>query len=55
MTQNLDTLRGQLIAAIDSATSLDALEAVRVEALGKQGSVTTLLKTLGKMSPEERQ
>ena len=55
MTQDLDTLRGQLIAAIESAASLDALEAVRVEALGKQGSVTTLLKTLGKMSPEERQ
>ncbi|GEM70789.1 phenylalanine--tRNA ligase subunit alpha [Sphingomonas aquatilis] len=55
MTQDLDTLRGQLIAAIESAASLDALEAVRVEALGKQGSVTTLLKTLGKMSPDERQ
>jgi phenylalanyl-tRNA synthetase alpha chain len=31
------------------------LEAVRVSALGKQGSVSALLKTMGGMSPEERQ
>ncbi|WP_208404154.1 phenylalanine--tRNA ligase subunit alpha [Sphingomonas insulae] len=44
-----------MLTAIDAATGLDALEAVRVEALGKQGSVTQLLKTLGKMTPDERQ
>ena len=44
-----------MLTAIDAATGLDALEAVRVEALGKQGNVTQLLKTLGKMSPEQRQ
>ena len=37
-------------AAADEA----ALEAVRVAALGKNGSITALLKTLGTMSPEER-
>ncbi len=55
MTDDLDTLRDHMLTAIDAATGLDALEAVRVEALGKQGNVTQLLKTLGKMSPEERQ
>ncbi|WP_277923173.1 phenylalanine--tRNA ligase subunit alpha [Sphingomonas sp. CARO-RG-8B-R24-01] len=30
------------------------LETLRVALLGKQGSITALLKTLGKMSPEER-
>ena len=55
MTDDLDTLRDRTLAAIDSAPSLDTLEAARVEALGKQGSVTQLLKTLGKMSPEQRQ
>ncbi|MCU6454893.1 phenylalanine--tRNA ligase subunit alpha [Sphingomonas sp. A2-49] len=44
-----------MLTAIDAATGLDALEAVRVDALGKQGSVTQLLKTLGRMSPDERQ
>jgi phenylalanyl-tRNA synthetase alpha chain len=43
------------MAAIESAGTLDALEAVRVSALGKQGSVSALLKTMGGMSPEERQ
>ncbi|GAA0656651.1 phenylalanyl-tRNA synthetase alpha chain [Sphingomonas insulae] len=55
MTDDLDTLRDHMLTAIDAATGLDALEAVRVEALGKQGSVTQLLKTLGKMTPDERQ
>ncbi|MES2337905.1 MAG: phenylalanine--tRNA ligase subunit alpha [Pseudomonadota bacterium] len=52
---DLDQLRTDLLASIDAAGSLDALEAVRVHALGKQGAVTGLLKTLGGMSPEERQ
>src|SRR3546814_20060103 len=33
----------------------NAVEALRVAALGKAGSITALLKTLGGMSPEERQ
>lgn len=40
---------------IAEAADLNALEALRVEYLGKQGSISGLLKTLGKMSPEERQ
>ena len=39
------------IAAADSLTSLDA---VRVAALGKQGEITALLKSLGKMDAETR-
>jgi phenylalanyl-tRNA synthetase alpha chain len=48
-------LRSDLLASIDAATGLDAVEALRVHALGKQGAITGLLKTLGGMSPEERQ
>ncbi len=48
-------LQTELIAAINSAGTPDALEAVRVSALGKQGSVSALLKTMGAMSPDERQ
>jgi phenylalanyl-tRNA synthetase alpha chain len=51
----IDQLKSDTLAAIEAATSLDALEAVRVAALGKQGSVSALLKTLGGLSPEERQ
>jgi phenylalanyl-tRNA synthetase alpha chain len=49
-----DQLQSDLLAKIADAATPDALEAVRVAALGKQGSVTALLKTLGSLSPEER-
>jgi len=52
---DIETLQTELITAIDSASTLEALEAVRVSALGKQGSVSALLKTMGGMSPDERQ
>lgn len=55
MTPDLDQLRADLLAAIDASAGVDALEAVRVHALGKQGAITGLLKTLGGLSPEERQ
>src|SRR4051812_49447463 len=44
-----------LLARIEAAPDLQALEAERVAALGKQGAVTALLKSLGGMTPEERQ
>ncbi len=40
---------------IADAPDLSALDALRVGALGKQGELTALLKTLGSMSPEQRQ
>jgi phenylalanyl-tRNA synthetase alpha chain len=52
---DIPTLQSELTAAIDSADTTDALEVVRVSALGKQGSVSGLLKTLGGMSADERQ
>jgi phenylalanyl-tRNA synthetase alpha chain len=52
---DLDHLRKDLLGAVDAASGIDALEAVRVHALGKQGAVTGLLKTLGAMSADERQ
>ncbi|HMS19525.1 phenylalanine--tRNA ligase subunit alpha [uncultured Sphingorhabdus sp.] len=52
---DIATLQNQILTAIDAADTPDALEAVRIDALGKQGSVSALLKSLGQMSPEERQ
>jgi phenylalanyl-tRNA synthetase alpha chain len=48
------SLERDACARIDAAADLAALEALRVELLGKQGSISGLLKTLGAMSPEER-
>ncbi|KKB11500.1 phenylalanyl-tRNA synthetase subunit alpha [Devosia geojensis] len=50
----ISDLRAELSAAIAAADTEPALEAVRVSALGKKGSVSALLATLGSMPPEER-
>src|ERR1022692_3084037 len=47
-------LEKDLLAAVSAAKDEAALEAVRVAALGKSGSVSALLKTLGTMTPDER-
>jgi phenylalanyl-tRNA synthetase alpha chain len=46
--------RAEILSDIASAPDLGALEALRVATLGKSGSVTAMLKSLGPMSPEER-
>jgi phenylalanyl-tRNA synthetase alpha chain len=51
---DLNILETQLLSDITAASDEAALEALRVGALGKKGSVSELLKTLGKMSPDER-
>ena len=55
MGSDLEQAKKDWLGRIGAAADLPALEAVRVAALGKQGAVTSLLKTLGGMSPEERQ
>ena len=52
---DLKALEATLLAEIAAATDEQAIEAVRVAALGKKGSISERLKTLGAMSPEERQ
>ena len=53
--QEVETLESEIRAAIESAADEAALEAVRVGALGKKGSISERMKTLGRMTPEERQ
>ena len=51
---DLAQLEADLAAQILQAESLAALEAVRVSALGRSGSISGLLKTMGQLSPDER-
>ena len=53
-TENLDALRDELLAEVDAAPDLEALEALRVSALGRQGRITDLMKGLGQVAAEER-
>jgi phenylalanyl-tRNA synthetase alpha chain len=51
---NIAALQSDILAQIAAASDEAQLEAVRVATLGKKGSVSALLATLGKLDPEER-
>src|SRR5260221_93625 len=51
---DLRALETELLTAVANASDEPALETVRVAALGRNGSISALLKTLGTMSPEAR-
>ena len=51
----MQELRDKYISAIADAADEDALEAVRLAAVGKKGEVSLKMRQLGKMTPEERQ
>lgn len=50
----MDDLKTATLSEISAAANLEALEAVRVKALGKKGALTEEMKKLGGMAPEER-
>jgi phenylalanyl-tRNA synthetase alpha chain len=52
---DLKSLEETLLAEIAAVGDETALDSVRVSALGKKGSVSERLKSLGSMSPDERQ
>ncbi|MFI0396692.1 phenylalanine--tRNA ligase subunit alpha [Paracoccus jiaweipingae] len=52
---DIDTLRQTWTDRIAQAQDADALEEVRLAALGKKGEISLKMRELGKMTPEERQ
>ncbi len=52
---DLDQLKTDALTRIENAPDAAAREVLRIEFLGKQGSISGLMKTLGKMAPEDRQ
>jgi len=51
---DLQTLTAKAQSDIEAASSLDALDQIRIGYLGKKGELTSLLKTLGTLPAEER-
>ena len=51
---NLHTLADEAELSIKAADTVAGLDQLRVEYLGKKGKITGMLKTLGKLSAEER-
>ncbi len=52
--EDLESLRSSTLERVEAAPDLAALDAVRVEVLGKKGSLTVVLRGLGALSAEER-
>lgn len=52
--ENLSSLTREALQLIANASDLDAIEQVRVDYLGKKGHMTSLLKSLGQLSADER-
>jgi len=50
----LNKLHDDALAAVTDATNAQALDEIRVKYLGKKGEITAQLKSLGKLSAEER-
>ncbi|MBE6973502.1 MAG: phenylalanine--tRNA ligase subunit alpha [Ruminococcaceae bacterium] len=54
MKEQLAKIRSEALAAFASAPDSAALDALRVQYLGKKGELTGVLKMMGKLSAEER-
>jgi len=54
VAEDLSSLRDEALDSVASANDLTALEAVRVAFLGKRGSLTSVLRGLGALAPQDR-
>ena len=50
----ISAILSRALGQLDHAATLDAVEAVRVEALGRKGKLAEISKEMGKLAPEER-
>ena len=54
MKEQLAKIRTEALTAFEQAADAAALDALRVQYLGKKGELTAVLKMMGKLSAEER-
>src|SRR5690625_3071040 len=54
MQDQLNELKQEALAKVIETDSRDALQKINVAYLGRRGSITTVLRGMGKLSPEER-
>ena len=52
--QDYEQLKNEILKKIDKSFTLEGLEDVRVESLGKKGSLSLLMKQLGSIEPDKR-
>jgi len=54
LEDQISTLHSRALEELAAAETLDSVEAVRIEALGRKGKVAEVSKDFGKLTPEER-
>ncbi len=54
MKEKLEAIKLAAIAKLEAVTDLDALNEIRVEYLGKKGELTSVLKSMKDVAPEDR-
>ena len=53
--ERVDQVRGEAIEELDRLATADALETWRISYLGRRGRLTTILRSIGSLAPEQRQ
>ena len=51
---SLDSIKSEALAALEKVETIDEINELSVSVLGKKGSLTAILRTMGSLSPEER-
>src|SRR5690625_712281 len=54
MQEQLNELKNEALVKVAATDSADELQKINVAYLGRRGSITTVLRGMGKLSPEER-
>ncbi len=54
MKDQLQKIKASVETALKDASTLEALEEIRIKYMGKKGELTAVLKGMGKLTPEER-
>ena len=54
MQDELNAIQEQVAQKLATADSMEALEQLRVQVLGKKGSLTSIMRMMGKIPAEER-
>ncbi len=54
MDDQITTIRNDILNSVETAGDIATLDDIRVRALGRKGSITTLMKRLGSLDPESR-
>ena len=54
MNEKINAVLSTALDSLNSAEEISAIEEIRVKYLGKKGELTSILKQLGSLSPEER-